>query len=276
MPIRSRIRAKIWSANCVRDSIPSRRLRADTRFVKAGTLKLPPADTYDIAILALFVRVSDRKGNVDVPPEQAALAEQIFHAGKPVITVGFGSPYLIENFPQAETWLGVFGISDVAQISVARALFGQIPIGGHLPVTIPGIDLKAGFGISRPADPMTVQPMDAAADKQLQPAYAVIEKAIADKAFPGATLAVGYKGRVAITRFWEAQLRRAGTGRDRADEIRHRFADQGGRHDDAGGETCRGRLCGSAGSGRARSIAIFRNGRRRHSRMRNKENGAAK
>ena len=76
----------------------------------------------------LFVRVSDRKGNVDVPPDQAALAEQIFHAGKPVITVGFGSPYLIENFPQAETWLAAFGISDVAQISVARALFGQIPI----------------------------------------------------------------------------------------------------------------------------------------------------
>jgi beta-glucosidase-like glycosyl hydrolase/CubicO group peptidase (beta-lactamase class C family) len=176
-------------------------LRADTRFVKAGTLKLPSPDTYDVAILALFVRVSDRKGNVDVPPEQAALAEQIFHSGKPVITVGFGSPYLIENFPQAETWLGVFGISDVAQISVARALFGQIPIGGHLPVTIPGIDLKAGFGITRSADPMTVQPIDAAADKQLQPAYEVIEKAIADKAFPGATLAVGYKGRVAIQAF---------------------------------------------------------------------------
>jgi beta-N-acetylhexosaminidase len=176
-------------------------LRADTRFVKADTLKLPGADSYDIAILALFVRVSDRKGNVDVPPDQAALAEQIFRAGKPVITVGFGSPYLIENFPQAETWLAAFGISDVAQISVARALFGQIPIRGHLPVTIPGIDLKAGFGISRPADSMTVQPMDAKADKELQPAFDVIEKAIADKAFPGATLAVGYQGRVAVHSF---------------------------------------------------------------------------
>ncbi len=176
-------------------------LRADTRFVKADTLKLPPADSYDIAILALFVRVSDRKGNVDVPPDQAALAEQIFHAGKPVITVGFGSPYLIENFPQAQTWLAAFGISDVAQISIARALFGQIPIGGHLPVTIPGINLKAGFGISRPVDPMTVQPTDAKADKELQFAYNVIEKAIADKAFPGATLAIGYQGKVAIHSF---------------------------------------------------------------------------
>ncbi len=176
-------------------------LRADTRFVNASGLKLPPTDSYDVAILALFVRVSDRKGNVDVPAEQAALAEQLYKTGKPIITVGFGSPYLIEKFPQAETWLAAFGISDVAQISVARALFGQIPVRGHLPVTIPGVNLKAGFGMELPANPMTVQPMDARGEAQLEPAYDVIEKAIADKAFPGATLAVGYRGKVSVHAF---------------------------------------------------------------------------
>jgi len=176
-------------------------LRADTRFVKASTLKLPAPDSYDVTILALFVRVSDRKGNVDVPPEQATLAEQIYASGKPVITVGFGSPYLIEKFPQAETWLGVFGISDVAQISVARALFGEIPVRGHLPVTIPGVDLKSGFGMELPAKAMTLQPMDVHGEAQLQPAFNVIEKAIADKAFPRATLAVGYRGKVSIHAF---------------------------------------------------------------------------
>ena len=176
-------------------------LRADTRFVKADLLKLPSADTYDLAILAFFVRVSDRKGNVDVPAEQAALAEQIYKTGKPVITVGLGSPYLIENFPKAETWLAAFGISDVAQISVARALFGQIPVRGHLPVTVPGVGLKAGFGIGMPANPMTVQPMDAGDGARLQPAYEVIERAITDKAFPGATLAVGYLGKIAARAF---------------------------------------------------------------------------
>jgi beta-glucosidase-like glycosyl hydrolase/CubicO group peptidase (beta-lactamase class C family) len=176
-------------------------LRADTRFVKADTLKLPSPENYDVTILALFVRVSDRKGNVDVPAEQAALADQIYKSGKPVITVGFGSPYLIERFAQAETWLGVFGISDVAQISVARALFGEIPVRGHLPVTIPGVDLKAGFGIELPANPMKLQSMDVRGEAQLQPAFDVIEKAIADKAFPGATLAVGYRGKVSVHAF---------------------------------------------------------------------------
>jgi beta-N-acetylhexosaminidase len=176
-------------------------LRADTRFVNASILKLPPPDSYDVAVIAFFVRVSDRKGNVDVAPEQAALAEQLYKAGKPVITVALGSPYLIEKFPQAETWLAAFGISDVAQISAARALFGEIPVRGHLPVTVPGVNLKAGFGIELPANPMTLQPMDARGEGQLRPAYEVIEQAIADKAFPGATLAVGFRGKVAIHAF---------------------------------------------------------------------------
>jgi beta-N-acetylhexosaminidase len=176
-------------------------LRADTRFVKADNLKLPAAETYDLAVLAFFVRVSDRKGNVDIPAEQAALAEKVYKNGRPVVTVGFGSPYLVEHFPQAETWLAAFGISDVAQISIARALFGQIAVRGHLPVTVPGVQMKAGFGIELPANPLTVQPMDVRAEAQLQPAFEVVERAIADKAFPGATMAIGYRGHVTLHSF---------------------------------------------------------------------------
>jgi len=176
-------------------------LRADTKFAKAENLKLPAPETYDVAILALFVRVSDRKGDVDVPADQFPLIQQIYKAGKPVISVGLGSPYLIERFPQAETWLSVFGISDVAQISVARALFGEIAIRGRLPVTIPGVDLKAGYGMKVPANPMTLQAMDVRGEAVLKPAFEVIEKAISDKAFPGATLAVGFRGKLSVHAF---------------------------------------------------------------------------
>jgi beta-glucosidase-like glycosyl hydrolase/CubicO group peptidase (beta-lactamase class C family) len=176
-------------------------LRADTRFVKADMLKLPSPDSYDVAILALFVRVSDRKGDLDVPADQLPLINQIYKSGKPVITAAMGSPYLIERFPQAETWLSAFGISDVAQISIARAIFGEIPVHGHLPVTIPGINLRAGFGLEVPANPMTLQSMDVRGEAQLRPAFSVIEKAIAEKAFPGATIAVGYRGKVSLHSF---------------------------------------------------------------------------
>ena len=54
-------------------------LRADTKFVKADMLKLPAPDTYDVAILALFVRVSDRKGDVDVPDEGMSREASVGH-----------------------------------------------------------------------------------------------------------------------------------------------------------------------------------------------------
>jgi CubicO group peptidase (beta-lactamase class C family) len=84
---------------------------------------------------------------------------------------------------------------------MARALFGEIPVQGHLPVTIPGVPLKAGFGAEVPANPMKLQPMEVRAEAQLQPAFDVIESAIKDQAFPGATLAVGYRGKVSLHAF---------------------------------------------------------------------------
>jgi len=44
---------------------------------------LPPPESYDVRFSRCFVRVSDRKGNVDVPAEQAALAEQIYKTASP-------------------------------------------------------------------------------------------------------------------------------------------------------------------------------------------------
>jgi len=46
---------------------------------------------------------------------------------------------------------------------------------------------------------MKLQAMDVRGEAQLRPAFEVVEKAIADKAFPGATLAVGYRGKVSRT-----------------------------------------------------------------------------
>ena len=43
--------------------------------------------------------------------------------------------------------------------------------------------------------------MDARGEAQLQPAFAEVEKAIAEKAFPGATMAVGYRGKVSLHAF---------------------------------------------------------------------------
>jgi len=57
-----------------------------------------------------------------------------------------GNPYLARDFPEVENYMCTFSASTVSELSAARALFGEIEIRGHLPVTIPGIASR-GAGI---------------------------------------------------------------------------------------------------------------------------------
>jgi beta-N-acetylhexosaminidase len=175
-------------------------LRSDTSFVKVETLKLPPPESYDVAIVALFVRVADRKGNVGLPESEATLVNQLLATGKPTIVAGLGSPYLIERFPNAGTWLAAFSTNDVSQRSVGRALFGQVAISGQIPVSVPGA-VKLGEGLRVAANPMTLAAAPAGLDAQLKPAFDVLDRAVADRAFPGGVLAVGHHNRFLVHAF---------------------------------------------------------------------------
>jgi CubicO group peptidase (beta-lactamase class C family) len=175
-------------------------LRADTRFTSVATLKLPPPDSYDVAIAALFVRVADRKGNVGFPDDQRAVVNQLLVSGKPVVIASFGSPYLIERFPTAKTWLAEFSTNDVSQRAVARALFGQVAIAGKIPVTVPG-SAQRGAGLRVAASPMTLAPSSASMADRLKPAYDLLDRALSDGAFPGGVLAIGWNDELAMHPF---------------------------------------------------------------------------
>ena len=175
-------------------------LRADTRFNKVDALKLPSPDTYDLAIVALFVRVADRKGTVALPDNQAAFVNQVLGAGKPALVACFGSPYIVARFPNAQTWIAAFATNDVVQHAMGRAIFGQIPIDGQIPVTVPGI-AKLGDGLPIAADPMTLSMAPASMTQKLTPAFALLDKAVADGAFPGGVLAVGFRDNLVVHPF---------------------------------------------------------------------------
>ena len=99
---RSATRPAIWKTKFAGASIRSRRSAWTRAFVRAETAKLPPPDTYDVAIAAIFVRVADRKGSIGLPDDEAAVVDRLLAAGKPVIVACFGSPYLVERFPCRE------------------------------------------------------------------------------------------------------------------------------------------------------------------------------
>ena len=175
-------------------------LRADTQFTPVRTLEIPSADQYDVVIVVLFVRVSDRKGTVDLPDDHTALVRRLLAGSKPVIMGCFGNPYLIERFPEAETWLAAFSSVGGTQRAAARALFGHSAIQGRLPVSIPGV-AEIGAGLQLDARPAKLQPAPASLIRRLEPAFEILNSAVRERAFPGAALAVGFQNQLALRAF---------------------------------------------------------------------------
>lgn len=178
-------------------------VRVDTRYSTASLAKVPATETYDVIIAALLVRVADRKDSVSLPPEQIQIVENLFKLPKPVIVACFGSPYLIEKFPQAPTWIAAFSTADVSQRAVARALFGEIAVGGKIPVSVPNAKppVKIGDGLAKSANPMTLQPATKTHESKFAAAYDLLDRSVADHAFPGGVLAVGCKDELRIHPF---------------------------------------------------------------------------
>ncbi len=78
------------------------------------------------------------------------LQQLLDHAAAKTAVVAMGNPYLASDFPKIENYLCTFSNATVSEVAAVKALFGEIPIHGHLPVTIPNI-AQRGAGIERPA-----------------------------------------------------------------------------------------------------------------------------
>ena len=175
-------------------------LHFDTRFAPITSLDFSKLALYDAVILALFVRVTDRKGSVALPEEHASAVRRVLALKRPVIVACFGSPYVTKHFPEAKTWVGIFSNVDVAQRAAARAIFGQVPVSGRIPVSVPGaVCIGAGLGLR--ANPMKLTLASNEMRAKLAPACALLDRAIADRAYPGGVLAVGHKGELFVHAF---------------------------------------------------------------------------
>ena len=80
----------------------------------------------------------------------ALLQKLLDHAAEKTAVLAMGNPYLAQDFPAVQNYLCTFSNATVSEVSAVKALFGEIPIRGHLPVSIPNIAAR-GAGIERPA-----------------------------------------------------------------------------------------------------------------------------
>jgi beta-N-acetylhexosaminidase len=105
----------------------------------------------DAVVAATYVRVAAYSGRMGLGPAQLALLEQLAaDKAKPLVTVAFGSPYVGDLAPKVPAVLLTYEYGDAPEAAAVRALCGEAPIGGKLPVTIPGL-FPAGHGLERAA-----------------------------------------------------------------------------------------------------------------------------
>jgi beta-N-acetylhexosaminidase len=88
------------------------------------------------------VTLADATGNL--------LENLLNREGEKTAVLAMGNPYLASDFPSVQNYVCTFSNASVSEVSAVKALFGEIPIHGHLPVTIPNI-AQRGAGIERPA-----------------------------------------------------------------------------------------------------------------------------
>jgi beta-N-acetylhexosaminidase len=89
-------------------------------------------------------------------PNGTLLRGILDHAADKTAVIAIGNPYLAESFPDIHNYFCTFSTTSVSENSAVRTLFGEIPIHGHLPVTIPGI-AQRGDGASTSVTSRQVQ-----------------------------------------------------------------------------------------------------------------------
>jgi beta-N-acetylhexosaminidase len=91
------------------------------------------------------------KNSVAMADASANLLNAILdHAAARTAMLAMGNPYLAQDFPAVQNYLCTFSNATVSEVAAVKALFGEIPTHGHLPVTIPGFASR-GAGLERPA-----------------------------------------------------------------------------------------------------------------------------
>jgi beta-glucosidase-like glycosyl hydrolase len=107
----------------------------------------------DAVVAATFTRAADPNGRLGLSPGQLSLLETLARdeSRRPFVAVALGSPYVGALGAKLPAILVTYEIGDAPEAAAVRALCGEAPIGGRLPVSLPAL-FPAGHGLDRAAN----------------------------------------------------------------------------------------------------------------------------
>lgn len=186
---------------------------ADPRATVAALAAAPDAD---LVVFAPFIRVGAYRGGLGLPDDVAATVNAIARE-RPTITVSFGNPYLLDQLVDVGTYVLAWAGWDLMQEAAVRALTGQAPINGRLPIPLPP---RHGIGegivvFDTAARPPTAAPAATAPPPVRHPLAgsgmdirlpslvdSLLVNAIEEGAAPGGAVAIGRRGRLVLLQAW--------------------------------------------------------------------------
>jgi beta-N-acetylhexosaminidase len=104
----------------------------------------------DVVLAGLFGRVrSGARSSVGLPDPAVRVLRQILQSDKKVISLSFGNPYLLKNFPEMKTYIVAYGDMVSLQRAAAKAVSGSIDFKGKLPITVGNYPRGTGLSLKK-------------------------------------------------------------------------------------------------------------------------------
>jgi beta-N-acetylhexosaminidase len=103
----------------------------------------------DVILVNGYIRVAAYKGSVDLAPSEMALLRDLIATNKPLVYTAYGSPYVLLHVPELPSYVVTYDITPAAELAAIRAITGEIPFKGKLPVNLPGM-YAIGEGLAAP------------------------------------------------------------------------------------------------------------------------------
>lgn len=112
------------------------------------------APRYDAIVASVFVRAASASGRMDLAPPLVRLLQHLaagaLARNAPMVTTIFGNPYVSQALPELPAVLLTYDFYDRPETSAVRAIAGEAPINGKLPIALPGA-FPVGHGLERSA-----------------------------------------------------------------------------------------------------------------------------
>jgi beta-N-acetylhexosaminidase len=104
------------------------------------------ASLADALVVNGFIRVAAYKGSIRLAAPQMTLLRDLVAMKKPLVFTSFGSPYVLTHVPELPSYIVAYDTYPGAESAAIRAMTGEIPFLGKLPVSLPGL-YQVGHGL---------------------------------------------------------------------------------------------------------------------------------